>query len=38
VHTQAYWSAGRAMGTRRGDEVGPHRGLTPRRSRADGGG
>lgn len=29
VHAQAYWSAGRAMGTRRGDEPAASDGVTP---------
>ncbi|WP_406814650.1 ABC transporter ATP-binding protein/permease [Mycobacterium sp. M23085] len=35
VHAQAYWSAGRAMGTRRGDEPEESDGLTPSVSAKD---
>jgi ATP-binding cassette subfamily B protein IrtA len=35
VHAQAYWSAGRAMGTRRGDEPGAPDSVTPSVSAED---
>lgn len=35
VHAQAYWSAGRAMGTRRGDEPGGADGVAPTVSAED---